>query len=274
MPQWLRVRAPRTLCGMHIDLTSRVAVVTGGANGIGLATARRLAQSGAHVAIWDRVAEVGETAARALTDEGLTVVFFLTDVTERDSVEAAVSATIARFARIDILINNAGITRDAQLVKVRDGAVTGGMTDGEFDLVVAVNLKGVYTCTQAVVPHMIAHGYGRIVNASSVVASNGNFGQTNYVATKAGVIGMTQVWARELGKRGITVNAIAPGFIATDMTASMPAPILDAMLAHTPVGRIGTPEDVANAYCFLASERASFINGAVIDVNGGLVVGT
>ncbi len=259
---------------MHIDLTGRVAVVTGGANGIGRATARRLAHSGARVAIWDRVAAAGEAAAAALAEEQLDVHFIETDVTQRLSVEAAVLATVARFGGIDVLINNAGITRDAQLVKITDGTVTGGMTDDAFDEVVAVNLKGVYTCTQAVVPELLKRGGGRIVNASSVVALNGNFGQTNYVATKAGVIGMTQVWARELGKRGITVNAIAPGFIATDMTAQMPASALDAMLSHTPAGRLGTPDDVANAYCFLASDLAAFINGAVLTVDGGLVIGT
>lgn len=269
-----RQRPHDSLARMHIDLTQRVAVVTGGANGIGRVTARRLALSGARVAIWDRVAAVGEAAAAELAGEGLDVVYVEADVTQRASVAAAVAATVARFGGIDILINNAGITRDAQLVKIKDGAVTGGMTDDEFDAVVAVNLKGVYTCTQAVVPELLKRGGGRIVNASSVVALNGNFGQTNYVATKAGVIGMTQVWARELGKRHITVNAIAPGFIATEMTARMPASALEAMQAHTPAGRLGTPEDVANAYCFLASDFAAFINGAVLTVDGGLVIGT
>lgn len=269
-----RQRPHDSLARMHIDLTQRIAVVTGGANGIGRATARRLAQSGAHVAIWDRVAAVGEAAAAELADEGLNIVFVEADVTRRVSVDAAVAATVAHFGGIDILINNAGVTRDAQLVKIKDGAVTGGMTDDEFDAVIAVNLKGVYTCTQAVVPELLRRGGGRIVNASSVVALNGNFGQTNYVATKAGVIGMTQVWARELGKRNITVNAIAPGFIATEMTARMPASSLEAMQSHTPAGRLGSPEDVANAYCFLASDFAAFINGAVLTVDGGLVIGT
>jgi 3-oxoacyl-[acyl-carrier protein] reductase len=259
---------------MHIDLTQRVAVVTGGANGIGRATARRLAQSGARVAIWDRVAEVGNATAAALAAEGLDVSFIEADVTQRTSVLAAVAATVERFGGIDILINNAGITRDAQLVKVKDGVVTGGMSDDEFGAVISVNLSGVFICTQAVVPELLKRGGGRIVNASSVVALNGNFGQTNYVATKAGVIGMTQVWARELGKRNITVNAIAPGFIATEMTARMPASALEAMQAHTPAGRLGSPEDVANAYCFLASDFAAFINGAVLTVDGGLVIGT
>jgi len=259
---------------MHIDLTSRVAVVTGGANGIGLATARRLAASGAQVAIWDRVEDAGEAAVAALAADGHAGLFVATDVTDRASVDAAVARTVSHYGAIDILINNAGITRDAQLVKVKDGVASGGMNDAEFDAVIAVNLKGVFHCTQAVVPHLIARGGGRIVNASSVVACHGNFGQTNYVASKAGVIGMTQVWARELGKRGITVNAIAPGFIATDMTAKMPPQVLDGMMAHTPVGRLGTPDDVANAYCLLCSEYAAFINGATLPVDGGLVIGT
>ncbi|MBP6772834.1 MAG: 3-oxoacyl-ACP reductase FabG [Gemmatimonadaceae bacterium] len=259
---------------MHIDFASRVAVVTGGANGIGLATAQRFAESGARVAIWDRVRASGEAAVDALVASGAVALFVETDVTDRASVEAATAATVARFGGIDILINNAGITRDAQLVKVKDGSVSGGMSESDFDAVIAVNLKGVYTCTQVVVPHLLARGGGRVVNASSVVALNGNFGQTNYVATKAGVIGMTQVWARELGRRNITVNAIAPGFIATEMTAKMPDAVLDGMKAHTPAGRLGTPADVAAAYCFLASDYAAFINGAVLQVDGGLVIGT
>ena len=259
---------------MHIDLTSRVAVVTGGAAGIGRATARRLAQSGARVAIWDRIRTTGEATAVALAAEGLDVSFIEADVTQRASVEAAVVATVNHYGGIDILINNAGITRDAQLIRVKDGLIAGGMTDDDFDAVVAVNLKGVYLCTQAVVPEMLKRGGGRIVSASSVVAHHGNFGQTNYVASKTGVIGMTQVWARELGRRNITVNAIAPGFIATEMTAKMPAAALEAMQAHTPVGRVGSPDDVANAYCFLVSDHAAFINGAVLSVDGGLVIGS
>lgn len=259
---------------MHIDLAGRVAVVTGGANGIGLATARRLAASGAAVALWDQAADAGERAAASLAASGYAVAFMAVDVAERDQVERAVQDTISRFGGIDILINNAGITRDAQLVKVTEGAAIAGMTEADFDAVIAVNLKGVFTCTQAIVPFMIARGGGRIVNASSVVAHDGNFGQTNYVASKAGVVGMTQVWARELGKRGITVNAIAPGFIGTEMTARMPAAALDRMTSRTPLGRMGTPDDVAAAYCFLVSDAAAFINGAVLRVDGGLVIGS
>jgi len=259
---------------MNIDFGSRVAVITGGANGIGLATARRFAASGARVAIWDRARDEGEAAARSISDAGAECLFVSCDVTDRSSVNDAVDETVARFRGIDILINNAGITRDAQLMKVKGGVVVSGMSDADFDVVVAVNLKGVFNCTQAVVPHLLNRGGGRIINASSVVALNGNFGQTNYVATKAGVIGMTQVWARELGRRNITVNAIAPGFIATEMTARMPEAALAEMRDRTPFGRIGTPDDVANAYCFLASDYAAFINGTVLSVDGGLVIGT
>jgi len=189
-------------------------------------------------------------------------------------VEAAVAAVVEKFGRIDILINNAGILRDAQLLKVKDGQVVGQMSEADFDAVIAINLKGVFNCTQAVAPVMIRQGYGRIVSASSVVGLYGNFGQTNYVAAKAGVIGMTKVWARELGRRGLTVNVVAPGFIETEMTRSMPEKVLAAMIEHTPVGRMGQPADVANAYLFLASDEAAFINGHVLSVDGGLVVGT
>jgi 3-oxoacyl-[acyl-carrier protein] reductase len=259
---------------MGIELRQRVAVITGGANGIGRATALAFAAAGAAVAIWDLVEAAGEQLVDEITRLGAAAAFFKVNVTDAEDVATAVAATVARFERIDILINNAGITRDAQLVRVKEGEIVGKMSDAEFDAVVAVNLKGVYTCTQAVAPVMIRQGYGRIVSAASVVALYGNFGQTNYVATKAGVIGMTKVWARELGKRGITVNAVAPGFIATDMTRGMPEKVLASMVEHTPVGRMGEPHDVANAYLFLASEEAGFINGAVLSVDGGLVLGT
>lgn len=259
---------------MHIDLSTRVAVVTGGANGIGLATVARLARSGAAVAIWDRHPNAAALVLDTLRREGRRVHAVEADVTDRAAVEAAAAETARELGGIDILINNAGIIRDAQLVRVKDGVAAGGMTEADFDAVISVNLKGVFTCTQVVVPYLLARGGGAIVNATSVVARTGNFGQTNYVATKAGVVGMTQVWARELGRRNIRVNAIAPGFIATEMTASMPTAVLEQMAAHTPLGALGAPDDVANAYCFLVSDAARFINGAVLAVDGGLVIGT
>jgi 3-oxoacyl-[acyl-carrier protein] reductase len=259
---------------MGIELNNRVAVITGGASGIGRQTALTFARAGAAVAIWDFVEDTGQSVVAELTDIGVRAAFYQVNVVSQADVEAATSATLEHFGRIDILINNAGITRDAQIVKLKDGDVVGKLSEAAFDAVIAVNLKGVFNCTQAVAPTMARQGYGRIVSASSVVGIYGNFGQTNYVASKSGVIGMTKVWARELGKRGITVNAVAPGFIATEMTRAMPDHVLATMVDHTPVGRIGQPQDVANAYLFLASEEAGFVNGAVLSVDGGLVMGT
>lgn len=239
-------------------LDGRVAVITGGARGIGAETARAFREAGATVVTWD----VGDGADQRV------------DVTDARAVGEAVTATVAKLGGIDILVNNAGILRDAQLVKVKDGDVIGRMEEAQFDAVISVNLKGVFLCGQAVAPVMIKKGWGRILNASSVVGIYGNFGQSNYVATKAGVIGLTKVWARELGPKGITVNAVAPGFIATEMVRQMPEAILKSMVERTPVRRMGQPRDVANAYLFLASEEASFINGAVLSVDGGVVVGT
>ncbi|HUS16714.1 MAG TPA: SDR family oxidoreductase, partial [Chloroflexia bacterium] len=230
--------------------------------------------AGARVAIWDMAEAPGQALADDLGRADARALFLRVNVVDRQAVEAATAATVAALGPISILINNAGITRDAQLVKVKDGAVVGGMSEADFDAVLAVNLKGVYQCTQAVVPGMIAQGYGRIISAASVVGLYGNFGQTNYAASKAGVIAMTRVWARELGKRGITANVVAPGFIATEMTAAMPPAVLADMVAHTPAGRMGSPADVAHAYLILAAEEASFINGAVLSVDGGLVLGT
>jgi len=239
-------------------LEGRVAVITGAARGIGAETARIFREAGATVVTWD-VADGVDLRV---------------DVTDAVAVEEAVAATVAAHGGIDILVNNAGILRDAQLVKVKDGDVVGRMEEAQFDAVISVNLKGVFLCGRAVAAVMIKKGWGRILNASSVVGLYGNFGQSSYVATKAGVIGLTKVWARELGPRGITVNAVAPGFIATEMVRQMPEHILRQMVERTPVRRMGEPRDVANAYLFLASDEASFINGAVLSVDGGVVVGT
>jgi 3-oxoacyl-[acyl-carrier protein] reductase len=249
----------------------KVCVITGGAAGIGRATAVKFAAEGATVAFCD----LNETEGQALADElGDKVSFTAVNVADRRAVQKWLEDVVARYGRIDILINNAGITRDAQLVKVKEGELVGQMGEDAFDLVISVNLKGVFNCTQAVAPTMIKQGGGVILNASSVVGLDGNFGQTNYVATKAAVVGMTKTWARELGRYGIRVNAVAPGFIATEMVAKMPEKVLDGMRSHTPIGRLGKPEDIANAYAFLASDEASFISGTVLRVDGGIVIGT
>ena len=238
---------------MNLNLENKVVIVTGGAAGIGRATVTAFQNEGAKVVVWD-VPEV--------------------NVTQGDAVAAATEQVIAEHGRIDVLVNNAGIVRDAQLVKWKDGAVLSQMDDATFDAVINVNLKGVFLCTRAVAPHMIRNGSGVILNASSIVGLYGNFGQTNYAATKAGVISFTKTWARELGRYNIRVNAVAPGFISTEMVKAMPAKVLENMAAHTPLGKMGEPEDIANAYVWLASDAAKFVHGAVLSVDGGLVTGT
>jgi 3-oxoacyl-[acyl-carrier protein] reductase len=238
---------------MNLNLKDKVVIVTGGAAGIGRATVTAFENEGAKVVVWD-VPDV--------------------DVTNGLVVHAAAENAVAEHGRIDVLVNNAGIVRDSQLVKWKDGAVVSQMEDATFDAVINVNLKGVFFCTRAVVPHMIRNGGGVVLNASSIVGLYGNFGQTNYAATKAGVISFTQTWARELGRYNIRVNAVAPGFIGTEMVKSMPQKVLDGMAAHTPLGRMGEPEDIANAYLWLASDAAKFVHGTVLSVDGGLVMGT
>ncbi len=252
-------------------LKDKVALITGGAAGIGKATALRFAGEGARVAIGDVDAEGGAAMLDAL---GSKAAFDRVDVTDRAMVDSWVQSVLQRFGRIDILVNNAGIVRDSLLVKMKDGELVRQMPPDDFDLVVAINLKGVFNCTQAVVPAMIRQGGGVILNATSIVGIDGNIGQTNYIATKAGVIGMTKAWARELGRHNIRVNAVAPGFTATEILTSMPAKVLDGMKARTPLGRLGQPEDIANAYLFLASDEAGFISGDVLRVDGGIVIGT
>ena len=252
-------------------MKDQVVLITGGAAGIGKATAIRFGEAGARVVLCDLNAEAGQATARSL---GPAARFYRVDVTDRKAVQAWADEVAAVCGRIDVLVNNAGVTRDGQLVKMQDGQLVKQMAETEFDLVVSINLKGVFNCTQAVVPYMVKQGGGVILNASSVVGLYGNFGQTNYVATKAGVIGMTRVWARELGKSRIRVNAVAPGFTATEMVMKMPEKVLEGMRGRTPLGRLGEPRDIANAYYFLASEEASFITGAVLCVDGGIVIGT
>lgn len=240
-------------------LKDRVTVITGGARGIGATAARLFAREGALVAVADFDALAGERLCREL---GGRATCFRVDVADRASVQAMVDDVLDMFGRIDVLVNNAGVTRDAMLSK---------MTSEQWETVLAVNLTGVFNCTQAVAAVMVNQRSGRIINTSSVVGVYGNMGQTNYAATKAGVIGMTRTWARELGRKGITVNAVAPGFIITEMTAAVPQKVLDQMREKTPLGRLGTPEDVARAYLFLASDDAAYVNGVVLPVDGGLV---
>ncbi len=247
-------------------MQDKVVIVTGGAAGIGKATARRFSEAGARVAVWDvQGAQEGDSGAG---------IFQKVDVTDAAAVEAATNEVFDRWGRIDVLVNNAGITRDAQLVKWKEGQKAGEMSERDFDAVISVNLRGVFLCARAVAPRMIAGGGGVILNASSVVGLYGNFGQTNYAATKAGVISMTQTWARELGRYNIRVNAVAPGFIATEMALAIPEKVLQGMIAHTPLNRMGRPEDIAEAYYWLASDAAGFITGTVLSVDGGLVIGT
>lgn len=243
-------------------LDGKTAIITGGAQGIGKATTEKFACEGATVIIWDMSREKGESLLQSLTAKGFAVHFEEVNVADLASVETAAKRAYEKFSHLDILINNAGITRDATLLK---------MTAQQWQQVIDVNLTGVFNCAKAVAPYMAEKQYGRIINTASVVGLYGNFGQTNYVAAKAGLIGMTKVWARELGKKGITVNAVAPGFIATEMITTVPEKVLTSVKERTPLGRLGSPEDVASAYLFLASDEAAFITGTVLSVDGGYV---
>lgn len=240
----------------------KVVIVTGGAQGIGKAAVNKFAEKGASVVIWDVSEEKGAAFASELNAEGSKAMFIKVNVVSLESVTEASKKTVEAFGRIDVLVNNAGITRDASFMK---------MTAEQWQQVIDVNLTGVFNCMKAVAPVMVEQKKGKVINTSSVVGLYGNFGQTNYVATKAGVIGMTKVWARELGRKGVNVNAVAPGFIATEMIDTVPEAIINSLKERTPLGRLGKPEDIANAYCFLASDDADYINGTVLSVDGGLV---
>jgi 3-oxoacyl-[acyl-carrier protein] reductase len=259
---------------MEENCAGKVAIITGAAAGLGRATALRFARAKARLALWD----VTESAATGLlsevTEAGGEGIFSPVNVADPAAVKGAVEAVLQKWGRIDVLINNAGIVRDAQLIKWKDGAVASTMTDEQWDSVIGVNLKGPFVCTRAVAPTMIAQKAGVILSTTSVVGVFGNFGQTNYAATKGGLITMTKTWARELGKFGIRVNAVAPGFIATDIVKSMPDKVLESMVQHTPLGRMSKPEDIAEAFFWLATDAASFVHGTVLSVDGGLVLGT
>jgi 3-oxoacyl-[acyl-carrier protein] reductase len=238
-------------------LKDKVAIITGGAKGIGFATAQRFAGEGAITIVADMNLESVKGAAAQIPKAEA----YAMNVTDRASIQAVVDQVMQKHGRIDILINNAGITQDARLVK---------MTEAQFDSVIDVNLKGVFNCTQIIVPHMLEAKSGAIVNASSVVGIYGNFGQTNYSATKFGVIGFTKTWARELGPKGIRVNAVCPGFIATEMVKAMPENILQDIERRSWLGRLGAPEEMANVYLFLASDEASYVNGVALEASGGI----
>ena len=240
-------------------LKDKIALVTGAANGIGLSTTMRFAQEGAKMIMWD-VSDKGNETAEKLKEDGHEAFFKKVSVTNQEEVQKAVAEAREHFGRIDILINNAGITRDRTLLK---------MSKQEWDDVISVNLTGVFNCTQAVAPIMKEQNFGRIASASSNVAIRGNYGQTNYVATKSAIIGMTKVWAMELGRFGITVNCIAPGFITTAMTDAMPEEVRKATIPQIPLGRWGAPEDIANGYLYLASDEASFVSGICLTIDGG-----
>ena len=243
-------------------LKDKVAIVTGAGRGIGLVTAQTFAREGAKVALCDLDLPEVQAAAEEIRKSGGQAVAFQANTAKAPAVQELLSKVLAEFGRVDILVNNAGIIRDKQLLK---------MEESDFDTVIEVNLKGVYLCTRHVAEVMAANGGGVILNASSVVALYGNFGQTNYVASKAGVIGMTKVWARELGRKGIRVNAVAPGFIETRMTEGIPDKVMEQLVGKVPLGRMGKPQDIANAYLWLASDESSYVTGHVLSVDGGAV---
>lgn len=245
-----------------MEFKDKVILITGGAAGIGKSTAKAFADLGGAIVIWDLNVEAGKEFLSELKEDDVPSLFRKVDVTNFEEVGEGIQEIIDNYGKIDVLINNAGITMDKTLKK---------MDPETWQKVIDVNLTGVFNCTRQAVNHMLEAGSGVILNASSVVGLYGNFGQTNYVATKSGVIGMTKTWARELGSKGIRVNAVAPGFIATEMVQKMPENVIEHMVSKTPLGRMGKPEDIANAYTFLASDKAAFITGTVISVDGGII---
>jgi 3-oxoacyl-[acyl-carrier protein] reductase len=248
---------------MNNRFKNKVAIITGGASGIGKAATELFAVEGASVCIWDVNEVQGKELEILLSEKGLNAKFYKVNTANFQEVEKATAEVTNETKRVDILINNAGITRDASLQK---------MTAEQWQQVMDVNLTGVFNCTKAISPFMIQNNYGRIINTSSIVGLYGNYGQTNYAATKAGVIGLTKTWARELGKYNITVNTVAPGFIATDMMSTIPEKVIALVKEKVPLKKLGTAQDVANVYAFLASDEAQFVSGATISVDGGLTI--
>ena len=244
-------------------LKDKVAIITGSARGIGQATAMKFALEGAKVVVCDLDRKAVDAVAAQIAAAGGEAAGFDVNVTDKASITAMVNGVMKKYGRIDVLVNNAGIVDDATLRK---------MTDDQFERVIDINLKGTYNCARAVVDIMIAQGAGVILNASSVVGLYGNFGQTNYAASKFGVIGMAKTWARELGRKGIRANAVCPGFVETTILQSIPPKVMQAMIDRVPLGRLAKPEEIANTYAFLASDEASYINGAVIEVSGGATI--
>ncbi|MBK8622943.1 MAG: 3-oxoacyl-[acyl-carrier-protein] reductase [Saprospiraceae bacterium] len=244
-------------------LEGKVAIVTGGSSGLGKATILKFASMGAIVVNWDVNRERGDLLSSELTNKGVVNSFYQVNTADAESVRIVAAEVAKKYGKIDVLVNNAGITRDATLLK---------MTDDQWQQVIDINLTGVFNCTRSVAPFMVEKGYGRIISISSVVGLYGNFGQTNYAAAKAGVIAMTQTWAKELGRKGINANAVAPGFIHTEILDVMPEEVLEKMKSKVPLQRLGKPEDVANLNAFLASDQADYINGAVLSVDGGITL--
>lgn len=244
-------------------LSGKTAIVTGASRGIGAAIAHRLCETGANVVLCSRSAESVAQIADTLQDKGYTVFSMAADISQKEDVESLIEKTIEQFSGIDILVNNAGITRDMLLMRLKDE---------DWDAVLQTNLTGTMYCTRAVLRPMIRQKSGRIINISSVVGLMGNAGQANYAAAKAGIIGLTKATAKEVGARGITVNAIAPGFITTDMTAQIPEKNQEQLLELIPLREFGHPEDVADAVCFLASDAARYITGQTLQVDGGMVM--
>ena len=244
------------------SLEGKTAIITGGASGIGRETTLTFIKEGAKVIIWDINKANAEETQKLAGDLKSAVEFMQVDTTDYATVETAANQVMEKYGKIDILINNAGITSDSTLKK---------MEPAQWQKVIDVNLTGVFNCGKAVSLKMMENNSGKIINTSSVVAHNGNFGQSNYVATKSGVIGLTKVWARELGKYGINVNAVAPGFIETEMILSVPEKVLEGLRGKTPLGRLGKPQDIADAYVFLSSEKSNYITGTVLNVDGGMI---